>query len=42
MLELWKAQMEWLSSVGQLTPNPVVDEPDKQNESTPEPKPLGQ
>ena len=42
MLELWTAQMEWLSSVGQLTPNPVVDEPDKPNESTPEPKPLGQ
>ena len=25
MLELWKAQMEWLSSTGQLIPRPSED-----------------
>jgi hypothetical protein len=33
MLELWKAQMEWLSSTGQLNPIPVVDESDKEKSS---------
>jgi hypothetical protein len=38
MLELWKAQMDWLSSTGQLTPAPTIQDPEKK--PTPEPEPL--
>jgi len=35
MLELWKAQMEWLSKTGQLTPS--VQDEDKKKDSEAEP-----
>jgi hypothetical protein len=35
MLELWKAQMEWLSSTGQLVPWP----PKQDTEDHPQPPP---
>jgi hypothetical protein len=35
MLELWKAQMEWLSSTGQLAPRPL----EKDTKDHPQPHP---
>jgi len=32
MLEMWKAQMEWLASIGQLVPLPIVEDPGKKTE----------
>lgn len=37
MLELWKAQMEWLSSTGQLVPRPTEHETKDPIEPEPEP-----
>lgn len=38
MLELWKAQMEWLSSTGQLTTAPPLH--DQDTKENPEPDPV--
>ena len=39
MLELWTAQMEWLSSTGQLNPHPVEHKTEDRAEPEPSPEP---